>query len=42
MLTEWPAGVGHPVDFNEITGLRWGIQGGNFLEGRYFDNNDNS
>jgi hypothetical protein len=28
------------VDFKKISGVRWGIQNGNFLEGRYFDNND--
>ena len=28
------------MDFNEIKGVRWGIQNGDFLEGRYFDNND--
>ena len=32
--------VRHPVDFNELKGVRWGIQNGAFLEGRYFDNND--
>jgi len=32
--------VRNPVDFNEIRGVRWGIQNGAFLEGRYFDNND--
>lgn len=30
----------YPVDFNKIKGVRWGVQAGNFLEGRYFDNND--
>src|SRR6185295_6677212 len=29
-----------PVDFNKLAGTRWGIEAGNFLEGRYFDNND--
>jgi hypothetical protein len=29
-----------PVDFNKLAGTRWGIPAGNFLEGRYFDNND--
>jgi hypothetical protein len=35
--------VRHPVDFNKIKGVRWGIPGGannQFLEGRYFDNGD--
>jgi len=32
--------VRHPVDFNKIKGARWGVQNGNFLEGRYFDNGD--
>ena len=32
--------VRHPVDFNELRGVRWGIQNGVNLEGRYFDNND--
>jgi hypothetical protein len=32
--------VRHPVDFNKIRGVRWGIPAGNFLEGRYFDNGD--
>jgi hypothetical protein len=32
--------VRHPVDFNELRGVRWGIQNGAFLEGRYFDSND--
>jgi hypothetical protein len=32
--------VRHPVDFNELRGVRWGIQNGPFLEGRYFDTND--
>jgi len=32
--------VRHPFDFNEVRGVRWGIQNGAFLEGRYFDNND--
>jgi hypothetical protein len=32
--------VRHPVDFNRIKGLRWGIPAGNNLEGRYFDNAD--
>jgi carboxypeptidase family protein len=32
--------VRHPVDFNKIKGVRWGIPAGNFLEGRYFDNGD--
>lgn len=30
----------HPVDFNKLKRSRWGTQNGNFLEGRYFDNND--
>jgi len=30
----------YPVDFNAIRGVRWGTRNGNFLEGRYFDNND--
>jgi hypothetical protein len=30
----------YPVDFNKFKGVRWGIPAGNFLEGRYFDNND--
>lgn len=30
----------HEVDFNKIKGVRWVIQNGNFLEGRYFDNGD--
>jgi hypothetical protein len=30
----------YPVDFNKIKGVRWGTQNGNFIEGRYFDNND--
>jgi hypothetical protein len=30
----------YPVDFNKIKGVRWGIQQGVNLEGRYFDNND--
>jgi hypothetical protein len=30
----------YPVDFNKIKGVRWGAPSGNFLEGRYFDNND--
>jgi hypothetical protein len=30
----------YPVDLNNIKGVRWGIPAGNFLEGRYFDNND--
>jgi hypothetical protein len=29
-----------PVDLNKIKSVRWGTQNGNFLEGRYFDNND--
>src|SRR4029453_6913995 len=29
-----------PINFNEITGVRWGVKNGNFLEGRYFDNGD--
>jgi hypothetical protein len=29
-----------PVDLNEMKGVRWGIQNGPFLEGRYLDNND--
>ena len=32
--------VRHPVDFNKIKGVRWGIRSGNFLQGRYFDNGD--
>jgi hypothetical protein len=32
--------VVHPVDFDKLRGVRWGIKNGNFLEGRYFDNND--
>jgi hypothetical protein len=32
--------VRHPVDFNKIKGVRWNTQSGNFIEGRYFDNND--
>lgn len=32
--------VRHPVDFNKIRGVRWNTQNGNFIEGRYFDNND--
>jgi hypothetical protein len=32
--------VRHPVDFNAMKGVRWGIQNGVNLEGRYFDNND--
>jgi hypothetical protein len=32
--------VVYPVDFNKIKGVRWGVQNGVFLEGRYFDNND--
>jgi hypothetical protein len=32
--------VVHPVDFNAVKGVRWGIPNGNVLEGRYFDNND--
>jgi hypothetical protein len=34
--------VRHPIDFNAIKGVRWGIRSGNgnFLEGRYFDNGD--
>jgi TonB dependent receptor len=32
--------VRHPVDFNKMKGLRWGIPAGTFLEGRYFDNGD--
>jgi len=32
--------VRHPVDFNKLKGLRWGIPAGAFLEGRYFDNGD--
>lgn len=30
----------YPVDFNDLKGVRWGVKAGNFLEGRYFDNND--
>jgi hypothetical protein len=29
-----------PVDLNALKGMRWGIRDGNFLEGRYFDNDD--
>jgi hypothetical protein len=32
--------VRNPIDFNKLKGVRWGIQSGNFLEGRYFDNGD--
>jgi len=32
--------VRHPVDFNKLKQLRWGIPSTNFLEGRYFDSND--
>jgi hypothetical protein len=32
--------VRHPVDFNELRGVNWGIPNGVNLEGRYFDNND--
>src|SRR5262252_6558128 len=32
--------VRHPVDFNKLKGVRWGIRSGNFLQGRYFDNGD--
>jgi len=32
--------VVYPVDFNKIKGVNWGTRNGNFLEGRYFDNND--
>jgi hypothetical protein len=35
--------VRHPVDFNKIKGVRWDIRNtptSQFLEGRYFDNND--
>jgi hypothetical protein len=32
--------VRHPVDFNKVKGVRWGIPSGNFLQGRYFDNGD--
>jgi hypothetical protein len=32
--------VRHPVDFNKIKGVRWGIRSGNNLEGRYFDNGE--
>jgi hypothetical protein len=32
--------VRHAVDFNKISGVRWGIKNGNFLEGRFFDNNN--
>jgi hypothetical protein len=32
--------VVYPVDFKKLKGARWGTQNGNFLEGRYFDNND--
>jgi hypothetical protein len=33
--------VRHPVDFNKLKGVRWGIPGdNNLLEGRYFDNGD--
>lgn len=30
----------YPVDFNSLKGVRWGTKSGNFVEGRYFDNND--
>src|SRR5262249_24103808 len=32
--------VRHPVDFNKISKVRWGIQNGNFLEGPYLDKGD--
>jgi hypothetical protein len=32
--------VRHPVDFNELRGVRWNTRNGAFIEGRYFDNND--
>jgi len=32
--------VRDPVNFNKISHVRWGIQNGNFLEGRYFDKGD--
>ena len=32
--------IRHEVDFNELAGVRWGIQNQNNLEGRYFDNGD--
>ena len=35
--------VRHPVDFNKLKGVRWGIRNtptSTFLEGRYFDNDD--
>jgi hypothetical protein len=32
--------VRHPVDFNKLNSLRWGIPAGNNLEGRLFDNGD--
>lgn len=32
--------IRHPVDFNELKGVRWGIPNGALLEGRYFDNGD--
>src|SRR5215470_14587667 len=34
--------VRHAVDFNKISGVRWGIPASNpaFQEGRYFDKND--
>jgi hypothetical protein len=35
--------VRHPVDFNKLKGMRWDIRNtptSNFLEGRYFDEND--
>jgi len=28
------------IDLKKIRGVRWGVQNGNFQEGRYFDNND--
>jgi hypothetical protein len=32
--------VVYPVNFNEMRGVRWSTQNGQFIEGRYFDNND--
>jgi hypothetical protein len=32
--------VRHPIDFSKLKGVRWGIQNGAFLEGRYFDTDD--
>jgi hypothetical protein len=30
----------YPVDFKKLRGVRWNTQAGNFIEGRYLDNND--